>query len=118
MSIQYILSIFRQIRQSCLIKPNFKAAGFWPSKRLPQQAKVIVDDQSQASTLGELQWAPGTACWPLGNLLTGQASFERNLGDITIFDMTGLALQDLVLGEYLYKAARREGVGLSIRWPW
>lgn len=85
---------------------------------LPQQAKVIVDDVVQAITLGELQWAPGTACMPLGDLLTGQAQLTRDGEDITIFDMTGLALQDLTLAECLYQAARRDGVGLGIHWPW
>ncbi|MYM81442.1 ornithine cyclodeaminase family protein [Duganella sp. FT50W] len=85
---------------------------------LLQQAKVMVDDQAQASALGELQWAPDTACTPLGEVLTGQARFTRDSGDITIFDMTGLALQDLVLGEYLYQAARHQGAGLAIHWPW
>lgn len=85
---------------------------------LLQKATVMVDDLAQAGTLGELQWAPATACRTLGDLLTGQASFMRDREDITIFDMTGLALQDLVLAEYLYQAARRDGVGLGIHWPW
>lgn len=53
-----------------------------------------------------------------GRSANGAGHFKRNREDITIFDMTGLALQDLVLGEYLYKAARREGVGFSIHRPW
>ncbi|MBV7535294.1 ornithine cyclodeaminase family protein [Duganella sp. sic0402] len=85
---------------------------------LLQRAQVVVDDQTQASALGEMQWANGVACIQLGQLLTGRTAFARAAGDITVFDMTGLALQDLVLGEYLEKAARRAGVGLSIPWPW
>lgn len=85
---------------------------------LLQLAKVFVDDLTQASALGELQWAPATACLPLGGLLTGRLQFKRDREDITIFDMTGLALQDLVLAEYLYQAARQDGVGLGIHWPW
>nr|WP_315258978.1 ornithine cyclodeaminase family protein [uncultured Duganella sp.] len=88
-----------------------------PEGLLPQ-AQLVVDDLAQAGTLGELQWAPGTSCVQLGDVLTGQASFARQPQDITIFDMTGLALQDLLLGEYLYKAAQRDGVGLQIHWPW
>lgn len=82
------------------------------------QAQVIVDDLAQASALGELQWAPGTSCEQFGDLLNGHTSFARKADDITIFDMTGLALQDLLLGEYLYKAAQRNGAGLQIHWPW
>lgn len=85
---------------------------------LLQRARVVVDDKRQATTLGELQWAPGTACVQLSDLLAGVASFTRARQDITVFDMTGLALQDLVLAEYLYEVASREGVGLSVPWPW
>ncbi|SDF53851.1 MULTISPECIES: ornithine cyclodeaminase family protein [unclassified Duganella] len=83
-----------------------------------QQAQVIVDDLAQASTLGEMQWAPGIACVQLGDLLNGSADYMRKPEDITVLDMTGLALQDLVLGEALYKAAHLAGAGLSIPWPW
>lgn len=85
---------------------------------LLQRARVVVDDHAQAATLGEMQWAEGVAAIQMGDLLTGQAPFTRAPGDITIFDMTGLALQDLVLGEYLYEAAQRDGIGLSVPWPW
>ncbi|TFW23725.1 ornithine cyclodeaminase family protein [Duganella callida] len=85
---------------------------------LLERARVVVDDQRQAKALGEMQWATGIDCVQLGDLLTGQAWFTREPDDITIFDMTGLALQDLVLGQYLFDAARLEGDGLSIAWPW
>jgi ornithine cyclodeaminase len=85
---------------------------------LLQQARIVVDDQAQASALGEMQWATGLACVQMGDLLAGHASFTREPSDITIFDMTGLALQDLVLGEYLYKAAQGTGAGLNVAWPW
>lgn len=77
-----------------------------------------MDDLTQARALGELQWAPDTRCMQLGDLLTGRTSFARKPEDITIFDMTGLALQDLLLGEYLYQAAQRDGAGVAIHWPW
>jgi ornithine cyclodeaminase len=85
---------------------------------LMQQARIVVDDRAQASSLGEMQWANGLACVPMGDLLASHASFTREPEDITVFDMTGLALQDLVLGEYLYKAAQRDGAGLNVAWPW
>jgi ornithine cyclodeaminase len=85
---------------------------------LLQQARIVVDDTAQASALGEMQWTTGLACVQMGDLLTSRASFTREPADITVFDMTGLALQDLVLGESLYKAALRDGAGLSVAWPW
>lgn len=88
------------------------------SEGVLQGARVVVDDRQQASTLGELQWAPDLACVQLSELMAAQQPFARAPQDITVFDMTGLALQDLVLGEYLYEAARSSGVGLSVPWPW
>jgi ornithine cyclodeaminase len=85
---------------------------------LLQRAHVVVDDKIQATTLGEMQWAPDTPCLQLGDVLVGGTDFARAREDITVFDMTGLALQDLVLAEYLYNTAGREDAGLSVPWPW
>ena len=82
------------------------------------RTRVVVDDRAQAAALGELQWAVETPSVELGDVLTGSVAFERAADDITVFDMTGLALQDLVLGEYLYSAALEGGVGNSVAWPW
>ena len=81
------------------------------------RSRVVVDDRAQAQALGEMQWAEDVACLELGDVLTGSA-FLRAADDVTVFDMTGLALQDLVLGEYLYGAAVAQGLGNSVAWPW
>lgn len=83
-----------------------------------EKARLVVDDKEQARRLGELQWAPETACVELGDLLTGTASFERAPGDITVFDMTGLALQDLTVARLVYERASETGSGTSVSWPW
>ena len=64
-----------------------------------------------------MQWAADIECVELGDVLTGGA-FTRAENDVTVFDMTGLALQDLVLGEYLYSAAVTQGLGNRVAWPW
>jgi ornithine cyclodeaminase len=91
-------------------------------RELPQgllpKTRVVVDDATQAGTLGELQWASDMPSVQLGELLTGDAPFARAPADITVFDMTGLALQDLLLGESLYQAALDNRIGLSVPWPW
>ena len=91
-------------------------------RELPQgllaKARVFADDVVQASQLGELQWAADTPSTELGDLVTGKASFSRSVGDITIFDMTGLALQDLTVARQLFQKATATGVGLSVKWPW
>ncbi len=91
-------------------------------RELPQgllaRARLVVDDLAQARQIGETQWAPETPAMELGDLLTGKVNFTREPGDITIFDMTGLALQDLTVARLLYARAPAAGLGQSIAWPW
>jgi ornithine cyclodeaminase len=82
------------------------------------RAKLVVDDREQAKQIGETQWAPDTAAIELGDLLTGTTVFHREATDITVFDMTGLALQDLTVARLLYRRAVDEDAGTSIPWPW
>ncbi len=85
---------------------------------LPARCRVFVDDIAQARAIGELQWAPETPCTPLGDLLTGKAAFSRHADDITLFDMTGIALQDLTVARLLMQRAAAQGVGTLVDWPW
>ncbi|WP_454766679.1 ornithine cyclodeaminase family protein [Cupriavidus campinensis] len=82
------------------------------------RVRLFVDDGAQARQIGETQWAPDTPCIELGDLLTGKASANRAPADITVFDMTGLALQDLTVARLLHERARTGSVGSSIAWPW
>lgn len=84
---------------------------------LPGRSRVVADDRAQALALGEMQWAADIECVELGDVLTGGA-FTRAEIDVTVFDMTGLALQDLVLGECVFAAALEAGVGNNVAWPW
>ncbi|KAF1021335.1 MAG: Delta(1)-pyrroline-2-carboxylate reductase [Paracidovorax wautersii] len=54
----------------------------------------------------------------LGALLSGQMRLGRRADDITVFDMTGIALQDLTVARSLYQRALRDGLGVSLAWPW
>ncbi|MEK1913539.1 MAG: hypothetical protein AAAB21_25620 [Pseudomonas chlororaphis] len=54
----------------------------------------------------------------MGDLLTGQVELIRRANDITLFVMTGLALQDLTGAQLLFKQANIEGIGQDISWPW
>ncbi|MFS2036548.1 ornithine cyclodeaminase family protein [Polaromonas sp. CT11-55] len=82
------------------------------------RARVFVDDADQSRGIGELQWAPDIACTEIGDVLSGKAAFARSAGDITVFDMTGIALQDLTVARMLEQRARLAGKGQSISWPW
>lgn len=83
-----------------------------------RRARVIVDDAAQARIIGELQWASALPCIELGNLITGKRSFRRHPEDITLFDMTGIALQDLTVARLLMHKAQSAQFGTLIDWPW
>jgi alanine dehydrogenase len=85
---------------------------------LLQRVHLFVDDRAQASQFGEMQWAPNTPCLEIGDLLTNNAQFNRERDDITVFDMTGLALQDLTVARMLFDRARQSGLGNALAWPW
>ncbi|MFH0130437.1 ornithine cyclodeaminase family protein [Variovorax sp. VaC1] len=88
-----------------------------PEGLLPR-VRLVVDDRPQAQQIGETQWAPDTPSIELGDLLTGKTPFERAPADITVFDMTGLALQDLTVARLLHERAAATGTGTRIAWPW
>jgi alanine dehydrogenase len=85
---------------------------------LLQRVRLVVDDRQQARQIGESQWAPQLACDELGDLLTGKAVLRRAPGDITVFDMTGLALQDLTVARHIHRRALADGLGTAVAWPW
>ncbi|MFP3757684.1 MULTISPECIES: ornithine cyclodeaminase family protein [Cupriavidus] len=82
------------------------------------RARVFADDREQARGIGECQWAAQVDCTEIGDLLTGNAMFDRGSADITVFDMTGLALQDLTVARFLHERAVANGTGKRLAWPW
>jgi ornithine cyclodeaminase len=75
-----------------------------PGKReLPPElfarARVFCDLPEQARRMGESQHAPSdTVLTPLGEVLTGRAEGRAADSDITLFDSSGIGVQDLYLG--------------------
>jgi alanine dehydrogenase len=75
------------------------------------RAHLFCDDWEQASHGGEL--AAGVAAGvvtreavtELGAVLTGEADGRRSAGDVTLFDSTGLAIQDLAIAKTAYAKA-------------
>ena len=82
------------------------------------RARLFVDDRSQARQIGEAQWASDEPCIELGELLSGKLVASRAASDITVFDMTGLALQDLTVARLIYDRAVARGLAATIPWPW
>jgi alanine dehydrogenase len=81
-------------------------------------ARVVVDDWAQASHSGEinLPLAKGEITregiyGTLGELAAGRKPGRRSPEEITVFDSTGLIIQDLALGYAVYLRARERGLG-------
>src|SRR5471032_533191 len=83
-----------------------------------ERANVYVDDATQSVEIGEGQWAPKVARTEFGDVIANGLRAPRSQDEITIFDLTGLALQDLTVGRMLCRAAREAGIGTTVVWPW
>lgn len=77
-----------------------------------KSARVFVDDWEQASHSGELNKAVSRSllhkkdiAGSLGQVITRQIKGRLNDSQITVFDSTGLAIQDLALANYLWEHA-------------
>jgi alanine dehydrogenase len=76
-----------------------------------RRAHVFCDDWEQASHGGELTAAVEAGAvtretvTELGAVLTGEADGRRSAGDVTLFDSTGLAIQDLAIAKAAYAKA-------------
>lgn len=90
-------------------------------------AKVVVDDIEQASHSGEINvsvssieigFGVNDIYATLGEIVCGKFSNQESLGlfsdDITIFDSTGLAIQDLSTAVLVYQKAVEQDIGLKL----
>jgi len=80
--------------------------------------KVVVDDWAQASHSGEINVAlarneltPGQIYGSLGEIVAGKKPGRVAPEEITVFDSTGLIIQDLALGLAVYQRAQERGLG-------
>ncbi|OYX42837.1 MAG: ornithine cyclodeaminase [Rhodobacterales bacterium 32-67-9] len=84
------------------------------------RAKVFTDEVAQSVTLGEAQHAIAAALiaetdiTPLGAVIAGLAEGRRSDAEITIFDGTGVGLQDLAVAQAAVTRAVERGVALKI----
>lgn len=88
------------------------------SPDLVMSATLVVDDRDQARTLGESQppveWGHVPAT--IGEVLTGRRSGRTDDAEITVFDSSGLGLQDVMAAAHIYKHACDTGAGLWVEW--
>jgi alanine dehydrogenase len=81
-------------------------------------AKIVVDDWAQAKDIGEInvplargEITPAQIYGTLGEVVAGKKPGRTAPQEITVFDATGLAIQDLALGLAIYHRARELGLG-------
>ena len=83
------------------------------------RALVTVDYLPQAREIGECQHAFRQGLIDrvhaeLGEILAGRKTGRSSADQITIFDATGIALQDLAVAAVAWRAALRDGVGVTV----
>jgi alanine dehydrogenase len=83
-----------------------------------QDAKIVVDDWAQASHSGEINVPlaqgiirPEQVYGSLGEIAAGKKPGRTSPEEITVFDSTGLIIQDLALAYAVYRRARDLGLG-------
>jgi alanine dehydrogenase len=88
--------------------------------RILQDATVVLDDWAQATESGEVNVPLHSGAYrrelihgTLGEIVSGKRPGRVGTG-ITVFDSTGLAIQDLALARVVFDEARRRGLGIEI----
>lgn len=84
-------------------------------------AVVVLDDWDQACSSGEVNVPLHDGVLerdgirgPLGEIVIGRIGGRASADQITVFDSTGLAVQDVALARLIYDAASDHGVGLEV----
>ncbi len=85
-------------------------------------AKVVVDDITQAVNVGETETAikkniikESDLLGEMGEIILGNIKGRTSDNDITIFDSTGIALQDLITSKLALDLAEKKNLGISIK---
>ncbi len=86
-----------------------------------KRARVFVDDWAQASHSGEINvpFSNGfitkeDITGSLGELVAGKIEGRTDNGQVTVFDSTGLAIQDIATAKLVYGRAISQGLGRKI----
>ena len=83
-------------------------------------ASVFADEVAQSVSIGEAQHAvadgslDATAITPLGEVLVGRHPGRRSAEEITLFDGTGVGLQDLAVAAVAVRRAVERGLGTEV----
>ncbi|MET3291604.1 ornithine cyclodeaminase family protein [Brevibacillus fluminis] len=87
-------------------------------EQLFASARVFVDDVTQAVNVGETKVAVKKGLLAkeeivaeIGSVILGKTPGRLSDQDITIYDSTGIALQDLITADYVLAQAQEKGIG-------
>ncbi|MFP7369932.1 ornithine cyclodeaminase family protein [Bacillus sp. WP8] len=85
-------------------------------------ARIFVDDLEQSVTVGEFETAfkkgiiaKDSIISEIGGVITNQAPGRISPEDITVFDSTGISLQDLLTASYVLEQAEEKQIGMSTK---
>ncbi len=85
------------------------------------RCRVFADDITQSMQIGECEQAVARGlltregyCGEIGQVIAGTVTGRQSSQDITLFDSTGIALQDLSTASALLKVAKQRGIGTTI----
>lgn len=86
--------------------------------KLLKRARVVVDDYEQASHSGEINVPVSKGIFKvkniyatLGEIVAGKKPGRTSPNEITVFDSTGLAIQDVAVAGVVYRAALKNKTG-------
>jgi len=88
---------------------------------LTRRAKIVVDDMAQAVHSGEVNvpisegsLKPGEIYAQIGEIVSGSKKGRADGEEVTVFDSTGLGIQDVAAGSVVYKKALAAGIGTGV----
>jgi alanine dehydrogenase len=89
---------------------------------LTKRAKIVVDDAAQAIHSGEVNvpisegdLRPEEIYSQIGGIVAGKVRGRTSKDEITIFDSTGLAIQDVATGRMVYEKALESSKGSRLK---
>jgi alanine dehydrogenase len=98
---------------------NPEKQELYPS--LMAKRKIVVDIIEQCAAMGDLHHAIAAGVVTrtdvhaeLGEIVAGKKPGRESNEEITIFDSTGMALQDVAAAAFLYEKAQRQGSGVRL----
>jgi len=90
--------------------------------KIMKRAKIVVDSLKQCRVIGETQHALSQGLIKetdihaeIGEILNGRKKGRESNDEITVFDSTGIAAQDIAAANIVYHLAQERKIGKSVR---